>query len=636
MASTIAKCFTAAEKLSRLRAVLAARGVSAYVVPSSDAHNSEYVADRDKRRAYISGFTGSAGTAVVTTDAAKLWTDGRYYAQAALQLDAGAGWGLMRDRLPETPSIEAWLASVLKQGDTVGLDPFLFPLGQVRRMEATLKPHNIAVLPLEGNLVDEVWAQDAAEHPDSPVAHQPPAPATRVLPHPVKYAGQSHEDKLAAIRGALTKAGADALLVCALDEVCWLLNIRGSDVQCNPVTIAYAVVTKEGCTLFVDEAKVDEEVRAHLTGVTIMPYGEAAACVRALPGRIWLDPSTTNYAMLQAALAAPGEVDASKRVLEQESPIPLAKSLKNAAEIEGFKNSHVRDAVALVSFLAWLEIALTKGVDMRTGKALAAPLTEFTAGQVLDSMRAEQADYVSPSFETIAGYGPNGAIIHYRAEEGTAATLGTEHIFLLDSGGQYRDGTTDVTRTLHFGTPTDDEKLCYTAVLKGHIGMSTAVFPSGASGVAIDAMARAPLWKQGLDYRHGTGHGVGSFLNVHEGPQGVANAARNAYQAGNGLVAGMTITDEPGYYRDGAFGIRIENVLLTVQARTPHNFGDKGYCAFQPLTVVPITTKLVDVSALTAEERKWLNDYNAWCRATLAPIVKSYVLEYLLRETYPV
>jgi Xaa-Pro aminopeptidase len=929
---------TAADKLASLRALMREAKLSAYVVPTSDAHMSEYVSESDKRRSFLSNFTGSAGTAVVTETDARLWTDGRYFLQANTQLDSSAGWSLMKDRLRETPTIEDWLASTLRPGQTVGCDPFLVPIGSVRRWQAALSRRGISLFTApHANLVDKVWG-----------SARPAAPKGAVEVHPVKFAGKSHAEKIEAVRDAMRAEGASALVLTALDEIAWLFNIRGSDVECNPVVISYAVVTLGDAFLFVDASKMTPTVRAHLgEEVRVVPYEAVLEVVSSLPGRVWLDPSTCNWAVYEAAqkgpssaapasasasaassspadalgsrstagsanaspaqsLAAPGSavstaygpgsveqqredgvtvillpygrayvadgsfgnrptvtvttpygpgklvqtrpdgvavielpygtayipkprsadagassasskepvpgtiqtpygpgrvverrtdgttvialsygtayivdgkpssapsssivktpygpgrvletradgtvvvalsfgtayfadgsvkgssaaaassamdtpygpgrlvemrpdgtsvialaygtayiVDSSvkassaapapvtttassapkapvraaqapssspaplpssssaaavpapppaaspdpsaPRVIEKPSPIQMMKSLKNATELEGMRSAHIRDGAALVSFLAWLEAAATRGVDMRTNKPLDFPLTEYTAGEVLDSIRGSMPDFVSTSFDTIAGFGPNGAIIHYRASKDTAATLNTSSVFLLDSGGQYRDGTTDVTRTVHFGTPTPREKAAYTAVLQGHIGMSSARFPEGTSGIAIDALARAPLWQLGLDYRHGTGHGVGAFLNVHEGPQYVANAVRSAYEGG--LREGMTITDEPGYYEDGAFGIRIENVLVVRRAQTPNAFGAAPYLEFEPLTCVPISTRLVDASMLSAKERRWLNDYNAWTRTRLTPLVKGYVLEYLLRETYPV
>lgn len=695
----------------------------------------------------------------------------------------------MKDRLKETPTIEDWLSTSLTAGQRIGCDPYLFSISSIRRMQTTLQRSNLQMsTSIHTNLVDQVWGKD-----------QPMIPHEPVLPHPVSYAGQSHSEKLQQVQNIMkNEKGVSTLVITALDEIAWLFNIRGSDVACNPVTIAYAVITLDKVTLCIDYDRLNKDTLDHLgTNIHIVPYDEVLDIVRSSPsGKIWLDPASCNYAIYTAALeggkktvidnygtsssslssitssssssslspsnivpsgSSPSIVTnglgdlktlygqgpvmsirndgfsqiqlpygtayihnstassskglpsnfstpygkgpvlsqrndgfsqiqlpygtayihtssainssssssssnvsstslssvgnrvnttvstqtfssttlaSTDRILEKSSPIQLLKAVKNETEINGMKNAHIRDAVALVSFLSWLDYAVTKGIDTRTGKALTIPLTEYTVGEVLDNMRSQIPDYVSLSFETIAGFGPNGAVIHYRAEKDTAATITNQGIFLLDSGGQYRDGTTDVTRTVHFGVPTPKEKIAYTAVLQGHIALSSARFPTGTSGIALDAYARAPLWQLGLDYRHGTGHGVGAFLNVHEGPQFIANAARSAYEGG--LVEGMTITDEPGYYEDGSFGIRIENVLITKVASTPNQFGGKPYLEFEPLTCVPISTKLIDLPMLTPKERTWVNNYNSMVRTKLAPLLRGHALEYLLRETYPV
>ena len=718
----------------------------------------------------------------------------------------------MKDRLKETPSIEEWLNQTLTSGQSIACDPYLFTISNIKRMQNTLQRNNILVnTNIHTNLVDQVWGKD-----------QPLIPQEPVIPHAVSYAGKSHLEKIQQVQDIMkNEKGIHTLVITALDEIAWLFNIRGSDVACNPVTIAYAVITLDTITLCINYSKLNSKVFEHLgKTINIVPYEDILDIVRNAPGKIWLDPASCNYAIYNAAVeggkpivtpstslsstsksvnstststssvssksvATPygtgpmltkrndgfvqvqlpygtgyihetsvinphnlGELTtpygkgpvlslrndgfnqvqlpygvayihnttassktnslpsefttpygkgpvlskrndgfnqiqlpygvayihsststntgnanasvspssttpsssartnttvsttpsfasrASDRILEKSSPIQLLKAIKNEAEINGMKNAHIRDAVALVSFLSWLDYAVTKGIDTRTGKALTIPLTEYTVGEVLDTMRSQLPDYVSLSFETIAGFGPNGAIIHYRAEKDTAATITNQGVFLLDSGGQYRDGTTDVTRTVHFGTPTPREKMAYTAVLQGHIALSSARFPTGTSGIALDAYARAPLWQLGLDYRHGTGHGVGAFLNVHEGPQFIANAARSAYEGG--LIEGMTITDEPGYYEDGNFGIRIENVLITKIANTINQFGGKPYLEFEPLTCVPITTKLIDLTMLTPKERTWINNYNGMVRTKLAPLLRGHALEYLLRETYPV
>jgi Xaa-Pro aminopeptidase len=510
------------------------------------------------------------------------------------------------------------------------------------------------------------------------------------------------------VRAALAKEGCAALAVSALDEICWLFNIRGGDVECNPVTVAYAIVTADEAAygpsvLFIDAAKLEQPAlapplakrggcgtaakttRVYLekeNEIVIRPYEEVLSGVKDTVARVlatastatgsastapgapalksvcWIDPATTNQAIAQTLSAALSANQASSAtpppfpLTTRLSPIQLLKAVKNPVEIQGFRNCHIRDGAALVTFFAWLEAAVTRRVDLRLGPSapLALALTEHSVCAVLDAFRAEQDFFVGLSFPTIAGMGPNGAVIHYRPEEATALPVTDQGVFLCDSGAQYLDGTTDVTRTLHFGNPTDYERFCYTRVLQGHIGMSRARFPPGTSGIPLDALARTPLWLSGLDYRHGTGHGVGSFLNVHEGPFGASPIQRTSYDGG--IVAGMTLTDEPGYYEDGQFGIRIENVLIarecpeyeqqtdaaTTAAKRMYSFGGTRYLEFEAVTMAPITTRLLDTSLLAPIEKDWLNKYHSEVRAKLEPLLQSrsdraWAIDYLRRET---
>ena len=663
MPAALPAALTAAQRLANLRALMRARGLTAYIIPSSDAHASEYVPKRDERRAYISGFTGSAGTAVVTAmpaaaaggalpkkDEALLWTDGRYFAQALSELDA-AHWVLMKDRLPDTPSVEAWLAAALPPESVVGCDGKLMPLVTVQRLRAALEPKGIALAcddgggssddaaatMAHGNLVDAIWADDTG-------ALQPPAPSSPLYPLPARVASAGGASaKLARVRSALAEEGCSALVVSALDEVAWLLDVRGSDVECNPVAVAYAVVHADGrCDLFVNSAKVLDSARAHLdaAGVTLLPYEGIWAALRGVVGRVWIDAATSSQAIYSALAARSGADAGAANLLQRMSPLQLMKAIKSDREIAGARAAHLRDGAALVSFFAWLEASVLRGVDMRGGGGgtpLSAPLTEHSVCAVLEGFRSAQADYVGPSFPTIAGYGPRGAVIHYRPEAASAARLGADAVFLCDSGGQYLDGTTDVTRTLHFGAPTAHERRAYTRVLQGHIALACARFPAGASGVALDAIARAPLWADSLDYRHGTGHGVGAFLNVHEGPFGIAPQVRTAYEGG--IAAGMVLSNEPGYYEDGAFGVRIENLALVVPAPLPPHapFGDKAWLAFDNLTLVPMCRALTDATLLSPFERAYLDSYHARCAEGLRPLLagNALAMAWLERETQP-
>ncbi|KAI9014754.1 putative Xaa-Pro aminopeptidase P [Gaertneriomyces semiglobifer] len=604
---TASKANTTA-KLGKLREIMKQHGIQAYIVPSEDAHQSEYIADRDGRRGFISGFTGSAGLAVITVDEAALWTDGRYFLQASQQLDTN--WTLMKSGLPEVPSKEEWLVKVLPPSSKVGLDPKLITVAAARQLAEALSKEGHSLESIHENLIDQVWG-DA----------QPAQPNNTVMVHPVEYAGKSHVEKIAALREEIEKKKAWGFVVTLLDEIAWLFNLRGSDIAYNPVFFAYALVTKEDVILYVDDVKVTEEAKAHLgSSVQIRPYNEIFENLRAMSAqkqgqKLWIDS--------RCSLALQDALGGAKNVVEARSPVQTAKAIKNATELEGFRQCHIRDAAALCEFFAWLEKELVEN------KAV---ISEVEAADKLEGFRQKQKDFIGLSFDTISGSGPNGAIIHYKPEPETCAKIDVNAMYLCDSGAQYRDGTTDVTRTLHFGSPTADEIEAFTRVLKGHIQIDMAVFPKGTTGYILDVLSRMSLWKAGLDFRHGTGHGVGSFLNVHEGPQGIGQ--RIAYND-IPLEAGMTVTNEPGYYHDGHFGIRIENVLLTREVSTKHRFGDRPYFGFECVTVVPIQTKLVDVKLLTPEEREWLNSYHKFCWEKVSPLLTegSDAYEWLKRET---
>jgi len=584
--------------------------VHAYIVYSEDAHQSEYTPACDKRREFISGFTGSAGVAVILASDAALWTDGRYYAQAEIELDSKY-WKLMKAGLPTTPTISQYLIEKLPAGARVGVDSRMASKENYVKLQQELEKSDkhLFLVAVEPNLIDLVW-NDKPSRPDTPV-----------FIHEMKYAGKSHADKLNTIRDLLKKENAYALVVSALDEVAWLFNLRGSDVEFNPVFISYAIVTQDNATLYIDEKKITAQVKNHLgEAINVAPYEQVFSDIQKLsqkPQKIWLDPIKGSFALFHSV------VDKSL-IVEKFSPITYEKALKNPVELEGIRQAHIRDAAALVSFFAWLEERLAAADNT---------LTEYSVATKLDEFRAQQPDFVSPSFQTISGIGPNGAIIHYRPEEDKSAKIVKEQLYLCDSGGQYKDGTTDVTRTLHFGEPTQHQKECFTRVLKGHIALDAAVFPKGTVGNQLDLLARMHLWSVGLDYRHGTGHGVGAFLNVHEGPQGIS-FRESPYKAA--LEPGMTVTDEPGYYEDGNFGIRIENVLVVKESGTPYKFGEKPYYGFEHVTVVPIQTKLIDISLLTHQEIQWINEYHQLCWTKVSPLLQGKALEYLKRETAPI
>ena len=618
-----------AHRLASLRALMraAAPPLSAYIVPSSDEHLSEYTPNRDRRREWLSNFSGSAGTAVVTHTEARLWTDGRYFLQAEKELDASAGWRLMRDRLPETPSIETWLAGELRAGDAVGADARLFSLDTMRRFSRALAARGISLTSLTPDLVDAAWG-----------AAQPPRSVAPIRLHP--HAGEGVREKLARVRHVVSRSGAGALAVTSLDDVAWLLNLRGVDVHACPVFIAYALVESERATLFVDAEKVPAEVSSVLAeaGVGTAPYEDFYRAVGAVAGagtKVWVDKSSSNAAVWAAAAgpaAAANWTDAPTRVHDAATPIALMKAVKNESERAGMRAAHVRDGAALVRWLGWLHEAHAAGEL----------LTEASIADALDAERARVDGFVSLSFDTIAGWNANGAIIHYRPSPATAASLSGDGVLLIDSGGQYVDGTTDVTRTVWLGAgpPPARVRAAWTAVLAGHISLARARFPSGTGGVALDALARAPIWERGLDYCHGTGHGIGAALNVHEGPHGLSNVPRNSYDGG--VVEHMTTTIEPGYYENGAFGIRIENVTLVTRAgetawrgAPAFSFGPAPWLELEALTLVPIGGPLLDPDALSADDKAWLNAYNARVAQQLAPLLEGDArsLAYLLAHT---
>ncbi|KAI5077889.1 hypothetical protein GOP47_0007713 [Adiantum capillus-veneris] len=627
-------------KIVKLRQRLASEGIDAYIIPSEDPHQSEYSADCFMRRAYISEFTGSAGTAVITKDSAALWTDGRYFLQAENQL--GPDWQLMRAGTPGVPSYGEWLRDQLNPGASVAIDPLLFSIEAARELERCLLSRDQKLVLLEGsNLVDDVWGDARPKLPTSPL---------RV--HDLKFSGVDVATKLGNLRKDLTSAGATAIAVTMLDEVAWLFNLRGNDVPHNPVAYAYAMIELETATLFTDLSKITDEVSLHLkeAQIAVKPYTSILSFLERLASngcKLWLDPARVNIAVFNAFNAAckthyrnckkskkagqaekissnhtsGNEMDAPY-VLERTSPVPLAKAKKNAAELNGMRQAHLRDAAALVEFLAWLENTLV--VERKQP-------TEVEVADVLLGFRKKQKGFLDTSFDTISGSGPNGAIIHYRAEPESCRAVDDKHVFLLDSGAQYVDGTTDVTRTFHFGTPTARHKECFTRVLQGHIAVDKAVFPEGTPGFVLDVLARSSLWKIGLDYRHGTGHGVGAALNVHEGPQSISARFGNM----TGLEAGMIVSNEPGYYEDRSFGIRIENLLVVGEVNTANRFGGITYLGFEKLTFVPIQKNLMDVLLLSQEDIDWVNNYHQDVWEKVSPLVEGNTLAWLKQNTRP-
>lgn len=655
-----------ADKLSALRSLMSSHSppLDALVVPSEDYHQSEYVSDRDKRREFISGFTGSAGLALITMNDALLWTDGRYFLQADKELSDQ--WKLMR--LGEDPAVEIWISENLPEAAAIGVDTWCISIDTAQRWERAFTKKQQKIVPTSGNLIDQLWKD------------RPAAVVNPVVVQQLEFAGRTVADKLQDLREKLTQEKANSIVVTALDEVAWLYNIRGSDVSYCPVVHAFAIVTSGAAFLYVDQQKVSPEVHSYMkeNKIEVRSYDAVISDVSLLASNQLVSSSSANSTDDKAAKdvkagqteAVPTQVGKDKeavkecnliwmdprygcyalysklksdQVLVQQSPLALQKALKNPVEMEGLKKAHVRDGAAIVQFLVWLDKQMQElygapGYFSEAETARKKPLgtqklTEVSVSDKLEGFRASKEHFRGLSFPTISSVGPNAAIIHYGPEPETCAEMNPDSIYLCDSGAQYLDGTTDITRTVHFGGPSAHEKACYTGVLKGHIGLGAARFPKGTSGHALDILARVPLWKDGLDYRHGTGHGIGSYLNVHEGPHQISFRP----QAQNvPLQASMTVTDEPGYYEDGNFGIRLENVLIIKEASTKFNFGDKGYLEFEHITWAPYQRKLMDLSLLTPEEVNWVNSYHSKCREVLAPYLDESQMKWLKEATEPI
>ena len=601
-----------AQRLDALREEMRREHLSAFIFPSTDPHNSEYTADHWKGREWISGFNGSAGTAVVTLHAAALWTDSRYFIAAAQQLE-GTEYQLMRERVEGTPTIAEWLGKQLadERDKEVGLYGMDSTANAVQQLTSELRQHGGLTLRTNFAPLQRIWT------------NRPPIPMRPIVPQPIEYAGEDTVSKLSHIRKALREQHADGMLMASLDDIAWTLNLRGSDVHCNPVFISYLLISTQSATLFVHEEKLTAEARQHLTasGVATAPYTAVTEGLRRYPEyNILADPDEISHTLMQAI--KPNEnishlSPLTSHLLQASSPVPSMKAVKNDAEQRGFRQAMIRDGVALVRFLRWLKPAVEAGGQ-----------TEMSVDRKLTALRAEQPLYQGLSFDTIAGYQAHGAIVHYEATPETDVPLKPEGLLLLDSGAQYIDGTTDITRTIALGPVSDEQRRIYTLVLKGHIQLQMLKFPDGASGTQLDAVARRGLWKSGLNFMHGTGHGVGSYLNVHEGPHQIRMEYRPAP-----LHAGMTITDEPGIYLEGRFGVRIENVLL-VQPYMETEFG--RFLQFETLTLCPIDTTPVDVTLLTDNERTWLNDYHQMVFDRLSPHLDDSDRQWLYAATRPV
>lgn len=579
-------------RIAALRAHIAQEQIQAFIIPSTDPHLSEYVAPHWQSREWISGFTGSAGTVVVTAKDAGLWTDSRYFLQAARQLE-GTCITLYKEMLPETPNIPEFLSAHLQEGDCVGIDGKMFSAEEVEHLQKELKKSGIRIKSI-ADPMQLLWTD------------RPAMPLAPAFVYDTKYAGMSFTEKLPAVRQAMEAAGADSLLLSALDEIAWLLNIRGNDVHCNPVVVSYLLIEKDKVNYFVQPQKVTPELAEYFSanGISVHPYEEIGHYLNSFNAHsILMNPAKTNYAIYSAI--RPGCL-----IINGASPVALLKAIRNKQEIAGIHAAMQRDGVALVKFLKWLDEAVPAGKE-----------TEISVDKKLHTFRAAQPLYMGESFDTIAGYKEHGAIVHYEATPETDVTLKPEGFLLLDSGAQYLDGTTDITRTIALGPLTEEEKTDYTLILKGHIALAMAVFPEGTRGAQLDVLARMPIWKERMNYLHGTGHGVGHFLNVHEGPQSIRMNENPVV-----LQPGMVTSNEPGVYKAGSHGIRTENLVLTAPAGEGM-FGK--YLKFETLTLCPICRKGIIKELLTAEEIGWLNDYHRTVYEKLSPDLNNDEREWL-------
>lgn len=588
------------QRLESLREVMRREHLSAFIFPSTDAHQSEYVADHWQGRTWISGFNGSAGTAVVTMKSAALWTDSRYFLAAEEQLK-GTAFQLMKLKIEGTPTISEWLAQEL-QGENaeVGLDGMVNSYHETMGLIADLRKSGGITVRTNFDPLGLIWTD------------RPAIPANPVEIQPMEFAGESVASKISRIRTALRQRHADGMLISALDDIAWTLNLRGTDVHCVPVFVSYLLISSQQVSLYVDSAKINDEVKAYLTenGISLYPYNKVAEGLeRYSEYNILLDGDETSYFLWKTVKC--------QEIIAGNSPVPAMKAQKNDREIAGFRQAMLRDGVAMVKFLRWLKPAVEAGGQ-----------TEISIDRKLTSLRAEQHLFRDISFDTIAGYQAHGAIVHYEATPETDVALKPEGLILIDSGAQYQDGTTDITRTIALGPVTEEMKHVYTLVLKGHIQLELAKFPDGASGTQLDALARECMWREGYNYLHGTGHGVGSYLSVHEGPHQIRMEWKPTP-----LRAGMTVTDEPGLYLSGKFGVRIENTLLIKDYQTTE-FGK--FLQMESLTLCPIDLTPVDFSMLQPEEIEWLDTYHRDVFEKLSPYLEGEDLEWLREATRPV
>lgn len=590
------------QRLEKLREVMRREHLSAFIFPSTDAHQSEYVADHWQGRAWISGFNGSAGTAVVTMRSAALWTDSRYFIAAEEQL-RGTEFQLMKLKVEGTPTISDWIASELSQNEDecreVGLDGMVNSYNDTMALISDLRKAGGITVRTNFDPLEQIWMNRPAI-PENPVEIQS-----------FNFAGETVDDKIQRIRKALREHHADGILMSALDDIAWTLNLRGTDVHCNPVFVSYLLISSDQVSLFVNPKKISSEVKAYLDehGISLFDYNQVEEGLESYADyNILLDGDETSFCLWKSVKC--------QEIIAAKSPIPVMKAVKNATEIEGYHRAMLRDGVAMVKFLKWLKPAVEAGGQ-----------TEMSIDKKLTSLRAEQNLFRDISFDTIAGYQAHGAIVHYEATPETDAPLLPEGLILIDSGAQYKDGTTDITRTIALGPVTEEMKHVYTLVLKGHTQLELAKFPDGASGTQIDALSRECMWREGYNFLHGTGHGVGSYLNVHEGPHQIRMEWKPTP-----LRAGMTVTDEPGLYLKGKFGVRIENTLL-IKDFVETTFGK--FLQMESLTLCPIDTAPIDVDMLLLEEVEWLNAYHREVFEKLSPYLEDEEVGWLAEATKP-
>lgn len=582
---------TISQRLAALREIMSREHLAAFIFPSTDPHQGEYIPDHWKGREFISGFNGSAGTAVVTMKSAALWTDSRYFIAAEEQL-RGTEFQLMKLKIEGTPTIAEWLGKECEAGAEVGLDGTCSSANAVKDLIADLRHQGGITLRTNLDPLKQIWK------------NRPAIPQNPVEIFPIEYAGETTHDKLARIRRALRQQHADGMLMSALDDIAWTLNLRGTDVHCNPVFVSYLLISSTTATLYINKEKLTAEVSAYLQaeGIAVDDYENVGKGLKDyFEYNILLDPDEVNYTLFKIV---------SREIVEAESPVKRMKTVKNETEIAGFRRAMLKDGIALVKFLKWLKPAVEAGGQ-----------TEISIDRKLTALRAEQPLYRDISFDTIAGYQAHGAIVHYEATPETDIPLKPEGLLLLDSGAQYLDGTTDITRTIALGPVTDEQKKIYTLVLKGHIQIELCKFPSGSSGTQIDILARKDMWREGLNYLHGTGHGVGTYLNVHEGSHQIRMEWKPAP-----MVAGMTVTDEPGIYLADKFGVRIENTLLVIPYKETE-FGK--FLQFESLTLCPIDKAPIIKEMLLQEEIDWLNGYHQRVFETLSSELDSDEKEWL-------